>query len=289
MLSNGTVGKCHVRADRNGRVRLLSYGLISSLSVGPVEKKLYHFLPSSLVLSVGSFGCNMSCSYCQNNNISQLMGTGTFMSASRLVRMALKKGVKSIAFTHSEPTIWYEYVLNAARLARSVGLKSILKTNGYVIPGVFKKLCKVIDAVDMDIKGDNNTYHDVCGAGLGPVLQNMKIASSACHLEISYPMMLGDDIDSVIRMTRRHAGDVPMKILKIVPGGPSPEELKEVRTRTSLLFSHVYLHVPTEDNDTFCKCGDKLVSRKGIQACVMYTKDGRCSKCNTEVPIYHEV
>lgn len=289
MLSNGEIGHCHVRMAKDDRVRLLSYGIVSSLSVGPIEKKLYHFLPAERVLSVGSFGCNMSCSYCQNSDISQSMGVGTFMSASSLVRMALKKGVRSIAFTHSEPTVWYEYVFNAARLARSVGLKTILKTNGYVVPGIFEGICGVMDAVDMDIKGSRDTYRNVCGVGLGPVLRNMATASSACHLEVSYPVSSQNDNDEVFEKTRMHGGDVPLKILRIVPGGASSGDLGEVREKARRIFSHVYLHVPSADNDTSCMCGNILVSRKGFQVRVMYTKDGRCPKCGMEVPFYHEI
>lgn len=289
MLSDGEVGQCHVRISRDGRIRLLSYGSVSSLSVGPIEKKLYHFLPSLRVLSVGSFGCNMSCAYCQNNSISQSMGVGTFISASKLVKMALKKDVQGIAFTHSEPTVWYEYVFNAARLARSVGLKTILKTNGYIVPGLFERICGVMDAIDMDIKGSRGTYRRVCRAGLGPVLRNMEIASSACHLEVSYPVSSQDDNDEVFEETRRHAGDVPLKILKIVPGGVSLDDMRDAQKKARMLFSYVYLHVPTTDNDTPCKCGNILVSRKGFRVCVMYTRDGRCPKCDMEVPFCHEI
>lgn len=195
------VGACSVRKamkHEDGEVKLysLNYQAITSIALDPIEKKpLYHFYPGSYILSVGSFGCNFQCSFCQNYSISQYVPPyQTFTSENLLLAINQCKddnkniNIIGIAFTYNEPSIWYEYVLETSKLIKEKQpeLKVVLVTNGYITEEPLKELLPYVDAMNIDLKGDDEYYKRLCSGRLEPVLNTIKIAyEKGVHIEIT--------------------------------------------------------------------------------------------------------
>ena len=178
-INDGEYGKCNVRVNRGGKLYTTNYGEITSMARDPIEKKpLYHFKPGSNILSVGSFGCNFSCEFCQNHTISQGRPDSEYISPKQLVEIC--KGLEDnigVAFTYNEPSIWYEYVYQSSKLLKESikNINIVLVTNGYVNEEPMKKLLPFVDAMNIDLKSFNNEYYkEVCGGSVLPVLKYYK-------------------------------------------------------------------------------------------------------------------
>lgn len=300
-LEEGKVGKCRVRGNVGGEIKLLTYGKVTTAEVGPIEQKpLYHFHPGMKVLSIGGSGCNMFCKYCQNYDISQAKKddwTTVDWTPDRVVQLAKDKGVGGIAFTYSEPVVWYEYVMDVAAAARAAGLKTILKTNAYCDPEAFRKLCERMDAVNIDFKGSVDLYKEVCGITLkslydNPIWWNIRTAKDLCHLELSTlavpPYMSDKDRVEVVYAMGLHW--VPLHILKFIPdykmmnfASPTDKDLERYKRDAERVFRYVYVDFAMWQNDTVCECGHKLVARKGIvsDGCSL-REDQTCPKCGRD-------
>lgn len=200
-------GKCHARVNRGGKLYSETWGIISSLALDPVEKKPFaRFHSGSNILSAGSYGCNLSCLFCQNHGISQ-RGANPFSHgddpAIRVVEpkalvaeaIALRnEGNIGIAFTYNEPLVGYEFVLDTALLAKEAGLKTALVTNGFVNPEPLERLLPFIDAMNIDVKAFTETYyHEICGGFLEPVLATVAYAASRCHVELTTLVLPGEN------------------------------------------------------------------------------------------------
>ena len=198
-IEEGHTGKCGVRKNTSGRIELQTYGVLSSCSLDPVEKKpLYHYFPAFNILSAGSYGCNMSCDFCQNFSISQsiLKETGNLITPDNLVKRALEAQRNiGLAFTYNEPVIWYEYMRDAARLAKSKGLHTAMISNGYVNKDPLCEILEFIDAFNIDLKSFNDTsYRKLTGATIEPVKNTLRqIAGSGKHLEITTLIIPGQN------------------------------------------------------------------------------------------------
>lgn len=192
VLRPGERGFCRVRKNIDGKLYSLVYGKPVAIHLDPIEKKpLFHFLPGSLAYSLATVGCNLGCLYCQNWEISQASPEEVkFINKTpeELVEEALSTGAQSIAYTYTEPTIFYEYMLETAKLARERGLKNVVVTAGYINPEPLKELLKYIDAIKVDLKAFNdNFYRRIVGGRLGPVLETLKtIKEEGVWLEIVY-------------------------------------------------------------------------------------------------------
>ncbi len=297
-LPEGKTGKCRVRGNVDGKVKLLTYGMVTTAEVGPIEQKpLYHFHPGMKVLSIGGSGCNMFCKYCQNYDISQAKRDGdkaTEWSPEKVVQVAKEKGVGGVAFTYSEPFVWYEYVMDVARAVRAAGLKTILKTNAYGDPVAFRAMCELMDAVNIDFKGSVEVYKDVCGIKRhdlydDPIWTNGRTAKELCHLEISTLAIPGymseEDRTKVLYAIGLHW--VPLHILKFIPDykmmdtkSPTDAELMEYKRHAEKVFRYVYVDFAMWQNDTFCECGERLVARKGIETSGIAIQDDQtCPRC----------
>ncbi len=190
VIKPGNRGKCHVRENHGGKLISLVYGRPCAIAVDPIEKKpLYHFFPGSLVLSFGTAGCNFFCLNCQNAWMSQSVPEKLqqrVYGPEDLVRMAHDRGCKGIAYTYNEPTVFYEYVHDTAKMAHKAGLKNIFVSNGFINPGPLKKLMPFMDAFSMDLKGiDDGFYRKICGGRVKPVLECLKIIKeNNKHLEV---------------------------------------------------------------------------------------------------------
>ncbi|MDO4990064.1 MAG: AmmeMemoRadiSam system radical SAM enzyme [Eubacteriales bacterium] len=197
-IPEGGRGKCRVRGTRNGKNVPLRYGIVSSVALDPIEKKpLRRFYPDSTILSVGSFGCNLNCPFCQNWEISMTDGsevlrgeeTGHDLAPDVLADMAERlrgRGNIGVAFTYNEPTICYEYILDTAKLLKEKDLKTVLVTNGCVEDKIAGQLLPLADALNIDLKCfDAETYRNVLGGDLETVKHFIERASSRCHVELT--------------------------------------------------------------------------------------------------------
>lgn len=199
-LAEGQLGLCHARRARDGRVIDDNYGRVTSLALDPIEKKpLAQFHPGSLVLSVGSYGCNLRCPFCQNASIACAGPTDVpwrEVQPSKLVELAESvrdQGNIGIAFTYNEPLVGYEFVRDTARLAHERGLANVLVSNGFVNPGPLAELLPLIDAANIDLKGFTQAFYDFVGGNLETVKRTITTlaATRTCHLEVTMLIIPG--------------------------------------------------------------------------------------------------
>ncbi len=306
LISPGARGVCGVRENHGSEILPVTYGVISGFALDPIEKKpLYHFFPGSSILSVGSYGCNLKCDFCQNFHISQDVhpGSSRHMSPEELVRQALMApGNSGLAYTYNEPVIWYEYVNDCARLASAKGLYNVMVTNGYVNSEPLAGLIKVIDAFNIDLKAfSKEFYRRYTGATLAPVLEAIKmVASSGRHLEVTTLIIPGLN-DSADEMRREaewialNAGrQVPLHLSRYFPmyrrsNPPTPPEtilrLKEIADEYLDFVYTGNLAGSDSGSDTMCpSCHSLAVRRSGYSTTVTgLTDEGRCTSCDAEI------
>lgn len=192
-LAEGQVGWCRARIGHAGQVVPQNYGRLTSVALDPIEKKpLARFFPGSYILSVGSFGCNLRCPFCQNHGISQA-GADCVTQAvtpSELVSLAQELAARpagnlGVAFTYNEPLVGYEFVRDAAKLLQAAGLKVVLVTNGMINEMPFRELLPLVDAFNIDLKGWRQEVYDICGGSLEAVKQNIAAAAAVTHVEVT--------------------------------------------------------------------------------------------------------
>ncbi len=205
-LNPGQWGICRARKNEGGEIVCKNYGQISSLALDPIEKKpLNRFYPGSKILSVGSFGCNLRCPFCQNYEISMTkpeVSEDTYLSPQELVDIAVKcreKGNIGVAFTYNEPLVGWEYVLDTAKLVKEAGMKNVLVTNGTASPEVLEKLLPYMDAMNIDLKGFREEYYRKLGGSLFVVKEFIVRAAEECHVELT-TLIVGGENDSVREM-----------------------------------------------------------------------------------------
>lgn len=199
LIDLGKVGICGVRRNDEGNLILEVYGLPVSLAVDNIEKKpLFHFLPKTLTYSIGTIGCNFRCKFCQNYDIAQIRElVGKKTTPKEIVENALKNKCDSISYTYNEPTIWIEFAVDVAKLAKKKGLKNILVTNGYMTKECLEFFAPHIDAMNIDLKSFTDKFYvNECGAHLQPVLDTIKrVHKKNIHLEIT-TLLIPDKNDS---------------------------------------------------------------------------------------------
>lgn len=227
-IPEGKTGLCRVRKNIEQKVYVTNYGEVTAISLDPIEKKpLKVFMPGKNVMSLGTFGCNLACGFCQNWTIAHGESPSSqYLSSQDAVEKALELKAYDnigIAYTYSEPLMWYEYVLDTAKLAKEAGLKNILVTNGYINPKPLNKLLPYIDAVNLDIKAfTKEFYHDQCQGKLDPVLTSARIFAEKCHLEITTLIIptLNDSPDEIEELSSWIANinpDIPLHLSRYFP------------------------------------------------------------------------
>ncbi len=198
-LTEGQLGFCGARKNVGGKVICDNYGKITAVGLDPIEKKpLYHFHPGSLIFSVGSYGCNLHCAFCQNSDISQTTTRipSHTVSPADLVREAAsltERGNIGIAYTYNEPLISFEYVMDCAKLAHAEGLKNVLVTNGTVEEAPLRKLLPWIDAMNVDLKSFSQSFYDRLRGDLASVKRTIRIAAESCHVEVTTLILPGEN------------------------------------------------------------------------------------------------
>ncbi len=228
VLDEGQTGLCLARANKNGKVVSLNYGRLTSIALDPVEKKpLRRFYPGSLILSVGSFGCNLKCPFCQNAEISTA-GAGLetlYVTPEKLAMQAqalVSEGNIGAAYTYNEPLIGYEFVKDSAEAVHRCGLKNVLVTNGTIEERYFRELLCFIDAVNIDLKGFTEEWYRRLGGDLETVKRNISIASEACHLEVTTLLVPGendseDEIRELSGWLASLSTDIPLHLSRFFP------------------------------------------------------------------------
>ena len=260
-IKEGGRGRCRSRECRGGKLWALSYGAPCALAVDPVEKKpLNNFLPGTWCLSLSCTGCNLSCRWCQNSDISQVAPEGvdcTALRAEEAVDLCVRRGLPSMAYTYTEPFTWWEYMYDMAVLAHERGLKNILVSAGFVEKEPLQELLPYLDAANIDIKAfDDAFYRSWCGARLAPVLENiLAMVAAGVHVEITNLLIPGlNDAEEQVRalcdwMVENGLQRVPLHFSRYFPRyrmaspGPTPKQslLRAREIALALGIETVYL------------------------------------------------
>lgn len=228
-IEEGHTGLCRARGNRNGEITAGNYGELTAMALDPIEKKpLYHFYPGSRILSIGSYGCNLDCPFCQNCDISMAGANDietVYISCEELVAKALalrERGNIGIAYTYNEPLIGYEYVRDCASLAKKMGLKNVVVTNGYICEEPLRELLPLIDAFNIDLKGFTQGYYHKLRGDLATVKRSIEIASEKSHVEVTTLIVPGenDTDEEMEELSGWLAGvnpDIPLHISRFFP------------------------------------------------------------------------
>jgi pyruvate formate lyase activating enzyme len=302
-IKSGKRGLCHVRENRGGTLHSLVYGKLVARNVDPIEKKpLYHFEPGTLSYSIATAGCNMSCSHCQNYQISiEAARTdvipGYDSTPGDIVSEALSTGCASISYTYTEPTIFMEFARDCAAQASRDGLSNVFVTNGYMSEESAALASEFLDAANVDLKAATEEhYRKICGAGLQPVLDTIKTLHEAgVWVEVTTLVIPGhNDDDSSLEFIASFIASVdpvipwhisrffPTYSLQDVPPTPIDTLERAVRTGEEIGLKHVYLgNVPGKSDETKCSsCGEVLIQRAGFGVKELnLTADGNCKGC----------
>ncbi len=306
VIAPGQSGECRVRINIDGILRTVVYGYPCAIHIDPIEKKpLFHFLPGTGILSIATAGCNLHCRNCQNWEISQANPEDTqamFAPPQRLVQLAQQYNCPSIAYTYTEPIVYYEYTLDTAKLAEENGLRSVLVTAGYINPEPWKNLLQYTDAANIDLKGvTEQFYRDVCSGTLKPVQQALLLAAAGgIELEVTNLVIptLNDKPEQIRRLAgwlkANLGGDIPLHFSGFYPQykmrNLPPTSLQTLETARQIAMSeglnYVYIgNVRSKEGEnTYCPaCKKLLIERTGYTIIRNRLKDGRCPDCGKEI------
>ena len=231
-LREGQVGFCYVRRCVDGEIILDNYGGLTHIAIEPIEKKpITYFLRGTKTLSIGSWGCNLSCKFCENFKYSQSYNKKEikYFTPEKVIEIAKEKHCQSVCMTYNEPTLYYEYLLDIANKCHESGLKFILKTNAYINKEPWREICNVTDAMNIDCKGSSVQYKEITGANAYVIRERIEEANRAgVHIEISIPLYHGflDDV-RVFYECSCFLGSVnrgmPCHLLKVFPANKHEE------------------------------------------------------------------
>ncbi len=300
-------GYCGVRENRDGTYYTLVYGKPCSVNIDPIEKKpFFHVLPGTTALSLATAGCNVNCKFCQNWEISQVRPEqvdAMDFPPRKVVETAEHYRCPSIAYTYTEPTVFYEYMYDTAVATRIRGRRNVVVTGGHIKPEPLADLVKVVDAIKVDLKSFSpQFYKDYVRGDLQPVLETIKgVAKSGRWLEIVYLVIptLNDSQDDIRRMSRWIVQEIgpdvplhfsrfyPMYLIKNLP--PTPLSTMEEARRTALGEGIHYVYIGNapglKAEDTVCpKCRTTLIERYAYSVQVKALDKGRCTNCQTPIP-----
>lgn len=306
LIQKNSRGRCGTRRAGANILEAVNYGQVSSLNIDPIEKKpLYHYHPGEEVLSVGGLGCNLNCDHCQNHSISQTKigdRDTDYIEPQQLLNICRSKGIRNLAFTYNEPTIWYEYIIDI--LKDQEDIHGILVTNGYVNLPALKGLCKVVKAMNIDVKGfTEKFYHDVCHGSLSPVLEATKFAfNQGVHIELTYLIIPEKndnpaDIRRFCKWVTTELGlSVPIHFSRFHPDyllmdyADTPYETltlaRDIAYEEGLDYVYIGnapIHI---DIHTYCPgCGKMIIQREGYCTKILQTGDKACQNCGKELSI----
>jgi pyruvate formate lyase activating enzyme len=307
ILEDGQTCFCRTRTNVGGTLYNYAYDNPCVLNIDPVEKgPLYHVLPGEHALALGTAGCNMRCLYCQNWAASQRMPRQTRnleLARASIPAHAREKSCRLVAFTYTEPVVFYEYAYDAATQARAAGLRVHVASAAFINPGPMRELCGIVDAFTLALKGFNEEfYKKVCGTELAPVLDAITtVKHEGRWLEIVNLIVptLNDDLESIAPMCEWIAAnlgdDVPLHFARFYPEyrlknlPPTPQSTMEMALNTAkdAGLKYVYLaNLPGHPaNNTYCSgCGHPVIKRVGLETLAVDLTDGKCARCDTSIP-----
>jgi pyruvate formate lyase activating enzyme len=306
LIEPGQSGECRVRVNVDGVLRTVVYGFPCSMHVDPVEKKpLFHFLPGTGILSLATVGCNLHCKNCQNWEISQANpedSQAVNCPPERLVALAVENRCLSIAYTYTDPIVYYEYTYDSAKLAREKGIRNVLVTAGYVNAEPWKRLLKFVDAANIDLKGmTEDFYRRVCSATLKPV-QNALVLAKAAGILLEVTNLLiptlndkPEQIGRLVRWIKANLGaDTPLHFSRFFPRyemrhlpPTSPKTLdvaREIAVGEGLKYVYIGNIASKQGQNTYCPgCQGLLIDRVGYTVRQNRLKQGNCPDCNTQI------
>ena len=307
ILSEEQRGICGARLNKGGKLYSLTYGKPVAVHVDPIEKKpFFHVTPGAPAFSIATAGCNMRCLFCQNWQISQADPGKVdvkYVSPEEIVAGAIENKCDFIVYTYTEPTVFYEYMLDICRLAKKKGLKNAMHSCGYINPEPLKELLKYMDAVNIDLKGFTRDFYQKMGllAELAPVLEALKtIHAAGVWLEVTNLLIPGqndgpEDIKKMCLWLRKNLGaDTPLHFSRFYPAyklkNLPPTPLKTLKAARKIALDaglrYVYIgNVPgNKAENTYCPfCGKLLVKRAGYEILENHVKNGRCSFCGRKI------
>ncbi len=308
LIQPGQSGECRVRINIDGVLRTVVYGYPCSIHVDPIEKKpLFHFLPGTGILSVATVGCNLHCTNCQNWEISQANPEDESIRAyacppEKLIALTRQNKCPSVAYTYTDPVVYYEYTYDSAELARQAGIRNVLVTAGYINAAPWKKLLRFVDAANIDLKSiSDDFYRRICSATLKPVQDALVLArASSALVEVTNLVIptLNDEPEQIGELARwikanlgaetplHFSGFYPRYKMRNLP----PTSLKTLETARRIAIDegleYVYIgNVASKDGqNTYCPgCSKLLIERSGYTILQNLLEQGSCPDCQREI------
>jgi len=309
VIKDGRRGICQVRENEAGLLKTLVFGKLIARHVDPIEKKpLFHFLPGTLTYSVATVGCNFRCRFCQNADIAQMPsdrnGTvlGTSCTPGEVVDAAQRDGCRSIAYTYTEPTVFFEFAFETAKLAHEKKIRNVFVTNGYMTAEALEMINPYLDAANVDLKAFNDKYYrELCGADLKHVQATLKLMRSlGVFIEVTTLIVpgLNDDPSELNDLAAFIVQDLgpqtPWHIsrfhptYKLTDRPPTPAQTltmaREIGLKAGLRYVYTGNVPGNAAENTFCySCGQTVIERWGFQVKNLQLKNGRCTQCNAEI------
>ena len=306
VIPDGKRGFCGVRENRGGVLYSLVYGKPCSLHIDPIEKKpLFHVLPGSQAFSLATVGCNLKCKFCQNWQISQASPDdvrGESLTPAEVVARARESGAPVIAYTYTEPTIYYEYMIDIAKLAKKAGIKNVMHSAGFINEEPLRALCPYLDAANIDLKGFNNKFYSELTLGnVDDVLRTLKILKElGVWTEITNLILpgLNDDpaeIKKMCQWIKDNLGDrTPLHFSRFWPMyklsnlSPTPVETLEKARQIAMEVGLKYVYIGnvsgTEAENTYCpRCGKPVIERSGYVVTAIHMVNGECEFCGEKI------
>ena len=309
IIKDGKRGICGVRENQGGILKTLVYGKLIASHIDPIEKKpLFHFMPGSPSYSIATVGCNFKCLFCQNADISQMpsdhngMITGDLYTPEDVVDAAIKGNCKSIAYTYTEPTIFFEFAFDTAKLAHAKGIKNVFVTNGYMTSEAVHMISPYLDAANVDLKAFNESfYKEIVKARLEPVKKTLKLMKSlGIFVEVTTLLIPGLNDDKkeleklALFLVKSLGPETPWHVSAFYPTyrltdrPPTPVETlvmaREIGIKAGLKYVYIG-NVPSENGEnTFCyNCGKLLINRLGFSIIKNVLENGRCPYCGAQI------
>lgn len=307
-IKEGGRGACGIRENRGGRLFTLVYSRLVAANVDPIEKKpLFHFYPGTLSYSIATVGCNLHCLHCQNAEISQMPFdrgkiAGREFAPEEIVTAALGSGCRSISYTYTEPTVYFEVAYDTARKAAEADLRNAFVTNGYIEAAPLKAIAPWLHGANVDLKSFRDSfYRRVCRARLAPVLDTLeRMRSLGIWIEVTTLLIPGrndeeEELRELARFLRGLGEDVPWHVSAFYPTYRMTDRPRtplrtlrrawEIGREEGLLFVYTGNVPGDEMENTSCpQCGTPLIRRQGFRVLSMDLEQGKCHQCKREIP-----
>lgn len=301
VLNEGQTGFCLARKNEGGVLVAETYGKLVAAHMDPIEKKpLYHFHPGEDVLSVAANGCNLACPFCQNREISREISKSEYITPEQLIGVTKRYKSAGIAYTYTEPLVWYEYVLESAKLAHQNGLYNVIVSNGIIEEQPLRQLLPFLDAANIDLKGDAAFYRKVLKGERKSTLRTIRMLFEAnVHVEITMLLIPGqndseEQAGEVISFIANLDPLIPLHLSRYFPHGNYPAPATPPQTmlrvyreaRKRLPYVYVGNILMEVGRNTSCpSCGSIIVERLGYRTGKKNISNNRCQKCGREVDL----